>query len=181
MLAHIISFLLGTLTTLFALACLARLWMQWVRAPFANPVGQVVAILTDWAVLPLRRIVPGLFGIDLASAIAAWLAHLVQFFVIGLLSGFDLLAFGSLLTFAWSALLATARLLVYLLIGIVIIAALMSWVAPYAPAAPLFERLAAPLLSPLRRFIPAIGGLDFTPLIAILLLQVVLIVLEHLR
>ncbi len=181
MLTQIISFLLGTVTTLFAAACLARLWLQRVRAPFANPVGQAVLILTGWAVIPLRRVIPGVFGIDLASAVAAWLAHLVQFSIVGWLSGFDLVSFGSLLTIAWTAFLATVQLFIYLLIGIVIVAAVLSWIAPYAPAAPLFEHLAAPLMKPLRRFMPVIGGLDFTPLIVILLLQVVLIVLEHLR
>jgi len=69
------------------------------------------------------------------------------------------------------------RLFVYLLMGVVIVAALLSWISPHAPATPLFNGLAAPLLAPVRRVVPVIGGLDLSPLAVILLLQVVLIVL----
>ncbi|WP_131112088.1 YggT family protein [Sulfuricystis thermophila] len=181
MLTQILSLLLGTAASLFSLACLARLWMQWVRAPFRNPVGQAVVVLTNWAVLPLRRLVPGLFGLDLASVLAAWLTQCVYFFVMASLTGVDILALGGFFTLVWVATLALLKLFVYLLMGIVIIAALLSWIAPYAPAAPLFHGLAAPLLMPVRRLVPVIGGLDFAPLIVVLLLQVVLIVLENLR
>jgi len=181
MFEQILAFLLGAATSLFSLACLARLWMQWVRAPFANPVGQAVIVITGWAVTPLRRIVPSLAGIDLASALAAWLAQLLHLGIVGLLSDVAVFAANSLPLLAWAALLATTRLFIDLLIGIVIVAALLSWIAPSAPAAPLFDRLAAPLLRPVRRFIPTLGGLDFAPLIVILLLQAALIVLENLH
>lgn len=181
MFIQILSLLLGTATSLLTLALLARVWMQWVRAPFRNPVGQFVIVSTNWAVLPLRRIVPGSFGLDLASVLAAWLTQCVYFFVMASLTGLDALALGGFLAIAWAATLALLKLFVYLLMGIVIIAALLSWIAPYAPAAPLFHNLSAPLLLPVRRVIPVIKGLDFAPLVVVLLLQVVLIVLENLR
>lgn len=181
MLTQILSLLLGTAASLFSLACLARIWMQWARAPFRNPVGQFVVVFTHWAVLPLRRLAPGLYGLDLASLLAAWLSQCVYFFVMASLTGVDTFALGGFLALLWAAALALLKLFVYLLMGIVIIAALLSWIAPYAPAAPLFHGLAAPLLNPVRRLVPVIGGLDFAPLVVVLLLQVVLIVVESLR
>lgn len=182
MLSQILSLLLGTAANLLAVAFLARVWMQWARAPFRNPVGQFVVTFTDWAVRPLRRIIPGLFGIDLASVLAAWLAQFAYLAIMAGLVGFDVLAAGGLLALAWGALLAVLTLFIYLLMGVVILAALLSWLSPYSPAAPLFNGLAAPLLAPVRRIVPIFGGgLDFSPLVVILLLQVVLIVLENLR
>ncbi|NWG30142.1 MAG: YggT family protein [Rhodocyclaceae bacterium] len=181
MLAQILSLLLGTAASLLTLAFLARFWMQWVRAPFRNPVGQFVVVFTNWAVMPLRRIVPGLFGLDLASVLAAWLTQCVYLFVIASVTGATLLSLGGFLALAWAATLGLLELFVYLLMGIVILAALLSWLAPFAPAAPLFHGLAAPLLNPVRRIVPVIGGLDFAPLVVVLLLQIALIVLENLR
>lgn len=182
MLTQIASLLLGTAASLLSVAFLARVWMQWVRAPFRNPVGAFVVALTDWAVRPLRRIVPGLFGIDLASVAAAWLTHFAFLAVMASLIGYGLLEIGGFFAIAWAAVLATLKTFVYLLMGIVIVAALLSWIAPHAPAAPLFNGLAAPLLNPLRRIIPVFaGGIDISPLAVILLLQVALIVLENLH
>ncbi len=181
MLNQIISLLMGTAASLLTLAFLARVWMQWARAPFRNPVGQFVVVATNWAALPLRRIVPGLFGIDLASVLAAWLTQCIFMTLMASLAGFDVLALGGLFAIAWGALLGVLKMFIYLLIGVVIVAALMSWIAPQAPAAALFNSLAAPLLAPVRRFVPIFGGLDLSPLVVILLLQVMLIVLENLR
>ncbi len=185
MLTQIVTLLLGTAAGLLSFAFLARVWMQWARAPFRNPVGQFVITFTNWAVLPLRRIVPGLFGIDLASVLAAWLTQFAYLAILANLTapgGLGLDALGGFLAIAWAAVLAVLKLFVYLLMGVVILAALLSWLAPHSPAAPLFNGLAAPLLAPVRRVVPVFGGgLDLSPLVVILLLQVVLIVLEHLE
>ena len=181
MLNQIVSLLLGTAASLLTLAFLARVWMQWARAPFRNPVGQFVVTFTNWAVLPLRRIVPGLLGIDLASMLAAWITQFIFLAIMASLAGIGVLALGGLLAVAWGALLSVLKLFIYLLMGVVILAALLSWLSPYSPAAPLFNGLSAPLLAPVRRFVPIFGGLDLSPLVVILLLQVVLIVLENLR
>jgi YggT family protein len=182
MLIQIVSLLLGTAAGLLAIAFLARVWMQWVRAPFRNPVGQFVITFTDWAVRPLRRIIPGLFGIDFASVLAAWLTQFAYLAIMASLTGFGLVALGGFLAIAWAAALAVLKMFIYLLMGVVILAALMSWISPHSPAAPLFNGLATPLLAPVRRVVPIFGGgLDLSPLVVILLLQVVLIVLENLH
>lgn len=181
MVSQIVSLLLGTVADLLAVAFLARVWMQWARVPFRNPVGQFVIAFTNWAALPLRRIVPGLFGIDLASVFAAWLTLFVYFAVMAALIGFGVLALDGLLAVAWAAGIAVLKMFIYLLMGMVIIAALMSWISPYSPLAPLFDALARPLLQPVRRWLPVFGGLDLSPLVVVLLLQVALTVLARLQ
>lgn len=181
MLAQIASLLLGTAADILAVAFLARVWMQWARAPFRNPIGQFILTITDWAVRPLRRIIPGLFGADLASVFAAWLVQIAFLGIMAGLTGLVLLTPGAILSVAWMAALAVARMFIYLLMGVVIIAALLSWINPYSPVGPLFETLSRPLLLPARRLLPPLGGLDLSPLVVILLLQVALIVLANLQ
>ena len=106
MLVQIVALLLGTAADLLAVALLARVWMQWARAPFRNPVGRFVAAVTDWAVLPLRRVVPGLFGLDLASVFAAWLAQISYFGIMAGLTGLVAVAPQAILGVALLALLA---------------------------------------------------------------------------
>lgn len=181
MLAQILGLLLGTAADILAVAFLARVWMQWARAPFRNPLGEFVLAATHWAVLPLRRIIPGLFGVDLASVLAAWLAQIIFLGIMAGLTGLALLTPGAILGVAWMAALAVMRMFIYLLMGVVIIAALLSWINPYSPVGPLFEMLSRPLLRPVRRLLPALGGLDLSPLVVILLLQVALIILSNLQ
>jgi YggT family protein len=156
--------------------------MQWLRAPFRNPLGHFVLALTDWAVLPVRKVVPGLFGLDLASLILAWLVQTLFMSVVigasGIHGGATAAGFGSAVL---SGLVETARLGVYLAMGVVIISAILSWVNPHSPIAPLFSQLAEPLLRPFRRLIPPIGGVDLSPLAVLLLLQAALLLLGQVR
>ncbi|MDH6590856.1 YggT family protein [Variovorax sp. TBS-050B] len=177
MLYQIPSFLLDVIVGLLGGACLLRLYMQYHRVPFGNPLGRFVFAITDWIVLPLRRIVPPLKRWDLASAIAAWLLVLVKFLLLWLLIGnlgrliaLPLVSFVGLLQLAVSGL--TALLVVY---------AVLSWIPGASPVLfDLISRLAEPLVRPFRRFIPLIGGVDLSPLAAIVLLQVIAIVLGNL-
>lgn len=180
MLIEILALLLGTAAQLMTLALLARVWMQWARASFRQPLGQFLLTVTDWAVRPLRRWLPGLWGIDWASVLAAWLVQLAYLAIMTSLTGLLHVGAGAVLGVALWALLAVVKSLVYLLMGVIIIAALLSWVNPYSPLGSLFETLSRPLLAPVRRFLPPVGGIDLSPLVALLLLQVVLIMLGHL-
>jgi YggT family protein len=181
MLVQIVSLLLSTAANLLAVAFLARVWMQWARAPFRNPVGQFVAAVTDWAVLPLRRMIPGLLGIDLASVFAAWLVQIAYFGVMAGLAGLAAATPTGLLLVAWLAVVAVLRLFVYLLMGVAIVAALLSWINPYSPIGPLFDALSRPLLMPVRRRLPPLGGIDLSPLVVLVLLEVVLVILASLQ
>lgn len=181
MLAQIVALLLGTAADLLAIGFLARAYLQWARAPFRNPLGRFIAAITDWAVLPLRRLIPGLFGIDLASVFAAWLTQIVFYGVMVGLTGMAAVGPEAMASVAWIAALAVLRMTVYLLMGVVIVAAVLSWINPHSPFMALFDALARPLLAPVRRIVPLMGGIDLSPLVVLLLLQVVLIVLASLR
>lgn len=181
MLAQILSLVLGTAADLLAAAFLARVLMQWARAPFRNPFGQFVTAITNWAVLPLRRIIPGLFGLDMASILAAWLVQIAYLGILAGATGMAALAPEGMLFVAWAAALGVLRMAIYLLMGVIIVMALLSWINPHSPLAPLFDTLARPLLNPVRRFLPPLGGIDLSPLVVIVLLQVVLVLLGGLQ
>ena len=181
MLNQILQFLLDTVFGFFVFVLLARFYLQLMRAPFRNPLGQFVTALTNWLVLPARRLIPGMFGLDLASFLLAWLIEALLLFLLFLLKGGSLGPASGILAgvFFTLALLELARFSLYLLIGVILIQAVISWVSPYAPLAPLFNALTAPFLRPFRRMVPPIGNVDLSPLAAIVLAQVLLIALEY--
>ena len=177
LLSGALTYLLETIFHVFVLAALLRFFMQAFRAPFRNPIAQFVVAITDFAVKPLRRIVPGLMGFDLASFLVAWIAEFILVLLLFWIAGAAVLpsggVFSVLLFIAFARLL---RLTVYLLIGVVLVQAILSWVNPYHPIAPFFDTLTRPFLIPLRRFIPLVGGVDLSPLVILILCQLILMV-----
>jgi len=162
---------------LFTYALLMRFVMQVMRAPFRNPAGQAVVALTDWLVKPLRKVFAGYRGIDWASLIATYLFQvlwlLAYYAVFG--AGYTLLGVGALFLLAAAA-VALLKAAIWLLIIVVFAQAILSWVAPDGPLAGLLNALTFPFLRPVRRLIPPIGGtLDLSPLIVIVVGQLVLI------
>jgi YggT family protein len=182
MLIQILLFILDTACGFLTLALLVRFAMQWARVPFRNPLGQFIVAVTDWMVRPVRRLIPGLFGLDMASLFLAWLWQVAYQ---GIALGFTgvLLAVSPAPTFvvAALALLEVAKISLYLVIGAVIVSAVFSWVNPYAPLAEVFNTLTRPLLRPFRRYIPPVGGVDLSPLVLLLVLQIALFVIASLR
>lgn len=181
MLNQILRFLLDTILGFFIFVLLARFYLQLMRAPFRNPLGQFVTALTNWLVLPARRVIPGMFGLDSASFLLAWLIEALLLFLLnvlrtGSLGGASGLMIGVVLSLA---LLELARFSLYLLIGVILIQAVISWVNPYAPLAPLFNALTGPFLRPFRRLIPPIGNVDLSPLFVLVAAQLLLIPLEY--
>ena len=177
MLYQIPSFRLAVIVGLLGGACLLRLYMQYHRVPFGNPLGRFVFAVSDWIVMPLRRIVPSVKRWDLASAVAAWLLVLVKFLLLLLLVG----QFGRIAILPLVSLIGLLQLVVSGLTALLLVYAVLSWV-PGASAMllDLVSRLAEPIVRPLRRVIPLVGGIDLSPLAAIVLLQVVAIVLGNL-
>lgn len=173
MLYQIISFLLDVAVGLLGGACLLRLYMQLQRIPFGNPVGRFVFALTDWLVLPLRRVVPSAGRWDTASLAGAFLLELAQFGVLWLLAG----AAGSLVLLPVLAVFGLVRLVISGLTGLVIVYAVLSWVQSDSPLVSVIERLCAPLLRPFRNMIPLVGGIDLSPLALLVVLQIAAIVL----
>ncbi len=174
---QILALLLDVATGLFGGACLLRLYMQYQRVPFGNPVGHAVFALTDWLVLPLRRLLPSVRGLDTASLVGAWVVVMVQAVTLWGLGG----AMGSPASLPLLALFMLARLALSGLTGLVILGALLSWVRADSLVADVVDRLCAPLLRPFRRLIPLVGGLDLSPLALLVVLQVAGIVLGSLQ
>jgi len=171
-----IKYLLDVFFGLFTYALLLRFVMQWLRAPFRNPVGQALVALTDWIVKPLRRIRPGWKGLDWASLVATFLFQFAWLLAYRLMfGGLDLWGPGMVFLLA-ATLIALLRAALWLLVIVVFAQALLSWVAPDGPLSGLLNALTFPFLRPVRRVLPPLGGtLDLSPLIVIVIAQLLLI------
>lgn len=182
MLGSIFFLLLNFVFGAFTLLLLVRFFMQRQRVPFHTQLGHFVLATTDWIVRPLRRVIPGLWGLDMASLVPAWLAQVIFAAIELSMRGVPFgEAGGVALGLAGMGLVGVARLAVYLVFALVLLSAVLSWIAPHAPAAPMVRYLADPLLRPFRRIIPPIANVDLSPLVLLLLLQVILVVLAGLK
>ncbi len=178
MLNQIITLLLQIVFGLVVGTCMLRLYMQYHRVALSarsgNPLGPFIFALTDWIVLPLRRIIRPVGRWDSASLVAAYLLELVLFGLFWLLAG----AHGLPGFIPVQALFALLRLVLSGLSGLVIIYAVLSWVQTESPMADVIARLVAPLLRPIRRIVPLAGGVDLSPLVLLVLLQIAGIVVD---
>ena len=177
MLYQIISLLLDVATALLGGACLLRAWMQAQRVPFGNPIGRFVLALSDWLVLPLRRLLRPKGPLDLASLLAAWLIEMAQYAILWTLAGGKTGATALPLL----ALFGVLRLAISTATGLVIVHAILSWVRADSPLGDVIDRLCAPLLRPFRRVLPLVGGVDLSPLLFLLLLQILSLVFGELQ
>ena len=178
MLNQALQFVLQNLVNLFLIALLLRFYMQLVRVPFHNPFAQFVIKLTDFAVRPLRRVIPGLFGVDMGTLLLALVLEFILLLALYGLDGYPFLAAGSRVMPAF-ILLAVVRLTslgIYTLIGLVLVMAVLSMVNPLSPMMSVFDALAAPLLRPFRRWIPPIANFDLSPLVFLLVCQLIIMV-----
>ena len=166
----ILKLIVDAVATILGGILLLRFWMQAIRVRPPASVAQFTFTLTDWLVRPMRRIVPGVGGYDWASLIGAFLVVLLATSVV-LLTG----ASGEAMF-----LLALYRFLTWIIYGFIallIIEAIFSWVNPQAPLAPFVRALNDPLLRPLRKVVPLVGGLDLSLLVALILLQIAQVLL----
>jgi YggT family protein len=166
----ILQLIVNTAASVLGGVLLLRFWMQAIRVRPPASVAQFTFTLTDWMVRPLRRIVPGMGGFDWASLIGAFLVVLLANSIM-FLAGWpaEAVFLGALVRFLnW---------IIYGFMALLIIEAVFSWINPHAPLAPFVHALNDPLLRPLRRVIPPIGGLDLSLLVALILLQIVQVVL----
>ncbi|MEY2860886.1 MAG: hypothetical protein RL392_1344 [Pseudomonadota bacterium] len=177
MLYQIVSLLLEVASGLVTGICLLRLYLQYQRiamsARSGNPMGKFIFALTDWLVLPLRRVVPAVGRWDMASLLGALLVQLAQFVILWLLTGKG----ASLASVAVLALLGVARVAISGVSGLVIVYAVLSWVQTQSTMSDVLERMVMPLLNPIRRLLPLVGGVDLSPLVLLVILQVAGIVL----
>ena len=181
MITQALLFLTQTIGNLFIIAVLLRFLMQMFRVPFKNSFAQFIVAVTNFAVRPLRRVIPGVFGQDWASLLVALI---VEFLVV--LIGYWLIDFpiGLAGSQVWSVFLGLSvvrllSLMLYLLIGLTVVGAVLSWINPYSALMPVVSQLTEPFLRPIRRVVPLIANVDLSPLVLIVILQLLLIVPIH--
>lgn len=177
-LADIAILVVQTLLNLYLLAVLLRLLLQVARADFYNPISQVLVRVTNPLLRPLRRVLPGLAGLDIAAIV---LAVAVQF--IGLVLVISLLGYtlpNMLRVLVWAVLGCAGMVLNIYFFG-VLASIILSWVAPgsYHPAALLLHQLVQPVMAPFRRMLPSLGGLDLSPILVFLTINVIQVLLRH--
>ena len=166
--ASAVLFLVNTLLSLYGMVVLLRFLLQMVRADFYNPLSQFVVKATNPLLRPLRRVIPGAFGIDFAALVLFYLVALVTVALLAAIAGASLPP----LLLLWYAVLKCIVLLFRLYFFTILVQAIMSWVSPgWSPVSALLHALNDPLLRPFRKIIPPLGGIDLSPLFAIILLQ----------
>jgi YggT family protein len=169
-------FLVQTIFGFYVLAVMLRFLLQWVRADFYNPLVQFLVRITNPPLLPLRRIVPGYRGLDLASVVLAFALQLVEVLLVALLLG-QPLGVGGLLLLTVMELL---KLLINIYLWSIIIQVVLSWINPDPrhPAARVLAQLTAPLLRPAQRLLPPISGVDLSPMLVVVALIFVSLLLQ---
>ena len=181
MLIQIANLLLQVLVSIVAGACLLRCYLQWLAFNLGSgqsrTIGAYVLPLSNWIVIPLRKIVPSLGRLDVASFLAAYLLVAGKIAILLLLSGADLTNISWLLL----ALIDLVDLILSGLVGLVFASVILSWVSAGSQIQYLVSLLVGPLLAPIRKAMPNIGALDLSPLLLLLILQVLQIVVSNLR
>ena len=165
-------YILQTIGSLYLLIVLLRFILQLVRADFYNPLSQFIVRATHPPLKPLRKVIPSFAGLDLASLVLAILVQLVLMALILMLMGYGL--DNPLQLLIWSIIGVTA-LFIKVFFFALIISVILSWVAPgsHNPAAELINQICEPLLVPIRRILPSMGGLDLSPIVAFLILNLI--------
>jgi len=166
--ASALVFIVNALTSLYLLVLLLRFWLPWLRADFRNPLAQGILKLTSPVIIPLRRIVPSFGRLDTATVMVAFVVQYLGILLI-------LLIFGTSATFSVIATTAIVKLVllsVNLFMFAIFVRIILSWISPgqYNPATAIISTLTEPLLRPVRRLIPALGGFDISPIFVIIAL-----------
>jgi YggT family protein len=174
MLNQTLQLLLDVFVQGYAGVLLFRFLLQWLRAPMRNPVGEFIMALSDFVVLPARRRIPPLWRLDSASFLLALLVEFAYSALTLWLQGYPYVHFPLLGLLAWSA-VKLLRISIYLLMSALVAQAILSWVNPYTPLAPLLAAITQRFLRPLQRIVPLIGNIDLSPLLLLVICQVILL------
>ena len=175
---EILGYLVQTLLSLYLVAMLLRFVLQLVRADFYNPISQFLVKITNPLVVPMRKLIPGFAGMDMASLVLALLLQMAGIVVMLLLNGLPL---PNILTLLMWSVLGVVGLLVniyfFALLGMII----LSWVAQGSqhPAIYLLHQITEPVMAPFRKMLPAMGGMDFSPILLFILINIIQIALRH--
>ena len=176
---EILGYLIQTALSLYMVAMLLRFLLQLVKADFYNPISQFLVKITNPLVIPLRRVIPGIGGLDLASLLLAVLLQVLAIVALMLLNGLGMP--NPLMLVVWS-ILGIVGLLVNIYFFALLAMIILSWVAAGSgnPAIALLHQITEPVMAPFRKILPAMGGLDFSPILVFILINVIQIALRHL-
>ena len=171
MVNEILTLLITTITHIVTLLVVLRFLLQVVRADFYNPISQFVVKATDPLLKPMRRIIPGLFGVDFPSVVLALLVQIVGLMLLLALNGgfvFNIIAY------LFYAVFGVVEVTLNFYFFAIVILIIVSWVAPggHNPAALLLQQLVEPIMKPLRRVLPPMGGLDFSPMLVLFIIYI---------
>jgi len=175
---QILIFLLDTLLGLFSLALLLRFYFQLLRIPFYNPISQFLITVTDFIVRPTRRFIPGWGGIDLSTLILAWLLECVIVTSVYLVQGynFESNVIAAIGVMGLLGIVEIIKTTLYIILVMIIMQAILSWVNPHSPMAPLLDNFTRPFLDIFRKRIPPIANVDLSPLFVLIIIQLLLMV-----
>jgi len=163
-------FLIQAIIGIAIYAVLLRFWMQWVRADFRNQLGQFIITVTNPVVIPLRKVLPSISTIDTATIALGLIISFVKVYAFFALSSYGT---PNAIQYAMMSAGVFIKYSIYLFIGCIFVQIIASWVNPhsYNPIISVAHSISNPIMAPARRLIPAIGGLDLSPILVLLFLQ----------
>lgn len=170
-----LNFLVTTVLNLLTMLFLLRLVLQLVRASFSNPLSQMVVTLTNFAVKPVRKIIPSLGKFDLSTLFLAILTQFILQMSLVWLRDFPLSLAGQSV---WTgiiglSLIGVVRTFLDIFFYALLLQVILSWVNPHSPVSGVLDSLTKPLLSPIQRILPMASGIDFSPIVALIFLQMI--------
>ncbi len=162
-------FLVQTFIGLAVILFVIRVLLQLVRANFFNPLCQFIAKATNPILIPLKRFIPNVGRLDLAGVLVAWLLQAIELWLVVVLRG-GAIGITTLLAYSFAELL---DLVLVVMMFVIFLKVILSWVSPYGdnPVSPVAYQLSQPILAPFQRILPNMGGLDLSPLLALVALQ----------
>jgi YggT family protein len=171
-------FLIQTLFGIYEVIILLRFLLQLVRADFYNPISRFIVNATSLPLRPLRRIIPGVAGMDMASLVLLFVVIVVELLLLSMVANLPMPALPGLIALALVELL---KLFIYVFLFSVFVLAILSWVSQggYNPVANLLYQITAPLMRPARRLLPPMGGLDLSPMVVMIVLYLMILLLIH--
>lgn len=179
MLNNTLHFIVNIFFSLFGIVLIVRAWTYAIRLHPFNPYSQAVLRLSDWLIQPLRKLIPPGNRVDWTSLFACWLVALAYLLLTWILLTGNLPPVSLLVPALVAAVLTGLKWAFNIVLWLTLVQAVLSWVNPMAPVMPVLQTLTAPLLNPIRRILPDLGGLDLSPLVLLIAAQVAIMFLQH--
>ncbi len=166
------TYLISTVFGLYIIIVLLRFLLQIVRADFYNPLSQFIVKATTPVLNPIRRIIPGLFGIDIASLLLAYFLQVIENTLLFALKGISL----SPILLFWHSIGSLLTLVLYIYFFAILVQVIISWVSPgtYNPATALIHHITEPIMRPARKILPPFSGFDLSPILVFVVLNLLI-------